>query len=42
MHQEMNRRREVVLLSMVEVPKENWSYGNGEARYVAPHASCSQ
>jgi hypothetical protein len=23
-------------VNFVEVPKENWSFGNGEAQYVAP------
>jgi 4-oxalocrotonate tautomerase len=27
-------RREDVLISLVEVPKENWSFGNGEMSYV--------
>ena len=27
-------RREDVLVSLVEVPKENWSFGNGEMSYV--------
>jgi phenylpyruvate tautomerase PptA (4-oxalocrotonate tautomerase family) len=27
-------RREDVLVSLVEVPKENWSFGNGEAQYA--------
>jgi len=27
-------RREDVFISLVEVPKENWSFGNGEAQYV--------
>ena len=27
-------RREDVLISLVEVPKENWSFGNGEASYA--------
>ncbi len=25
-----------VLINFVEVPKENWSFGNGEAQYVTP------
>jgi hypothetical protein len=29
-------RKEDVFVSFVEVPKENWSFGNGEAQYVAP------
>lgn len=27
-------RRENVLISLLEVPKENWSFGNGEAQYA--------
>jgi 4-oxalocrotonate tautomerase len=27
-------RREDVIINLVEVPKENWSFGNGEAQYV--------
>ena len=27
-------RREDVLINLMEVPKENWSFGNGEAQYV--------
>jgi 4-oxalocrotonate tautomerase len=27
-------RREDVLIQLVEVPKENWSFGNGEAQYA--------
>ena len=27
-------RKEDVLVSLVEVPKENWSFGNGEASYA--------
>jgi phenylpyruvate tautomerase PptA (4-oxalocrotonate tautomerase family) len=27
-------RRENILVSLVEVPKENWSFGNGEAQYA--------
>ena len=27
---------EDVLINFVEVPKENWSFGNGEAQYVTP------
>jgi phenylpyruvate tautomerase PptA (4-oxalocrotonate tautomerase family) len=31
-------RREDVVINLVEVPKENWSFGNGEAQYVSPPA----
>ena len=27
-------RREDILISLVEVPKENWSFGNGVAQYA--------
>ena len=27
-------RREDVFISLVDVPKENWSFGNGEAQYA--------
>ena len=27
-------RREDVFINLVEVPKENWSFGNGEATYA--------
>jgi 4-oxalocrotonate tautomerase len=36
LHQELKLRREDVFINLVEVPKENWSYGNGEAQYVSP------
>ena len=29
-------RREDVFVSLVEVPKENWSFGNGIAQYAEP------
>ena len=29
-------RREDVFISLVEVVKENWSFGNGEAQYADP------
>src|SRR5215510_8783388 len=34
LHQELNVRKEDVLVSLVEVAKENWSFGNGEAQYA--------
>ena len=34
LQQEMNVRKEDVLVSLVEVAKENWSFGNGEAQYA--------
>jgi phenylpyruvate tautomerase PptA (4-oxalocrotonate tautomerase family) len=30
----LDLRREDVFISLVEVPKENWSFGNGEAQYA--------
>jgi 4-oxalocrotonate tautomerase len=32
--EELSVRPEDVLISLVEVPKENWSFGNGEAQYA--------
>jgi 4-oxalocrotonate tautomerase len=34
LHGGLKLRREDVLINLVEVPKENWSFGNGEAQYV--------
>lgn len=34
LHQEIKLRKEDVLVNLVEVPKENWSFGNGEAQYA--------
>ncbi len=34
LHQELNLRREDVLINLIDVSKENWSFGNGEAQYV--------
>src|SRR5260370_34648506 len=36
LHDGLKLRREDVFISLVEVPKENWSFGNGEAQYVSP------
>jgi|ERR1700687_6153420 len=36
LHEGLNLRREDVFINLVEVPKENWSFGNGEAQYVSP------
>jgi phenylpyruvate tautomerase PptA (4-oxalocrotonate tautomerase family) len=36
LHQALKLRREDVLISLVEVAKEDWSFGNGEAQYVSP------
>lgn len=32
----LNLRQEDVFINLVEVVKENWSFGNGEAQYVTP------
>ncbi|HET9378861.1 MAG TPA: tautomerase family protein [Chthoniobacterales bacterium] len=34
LHRRLSLRREDVFISLVEVTKENWSFGNGEAQYV--------
>jgi phenylpyruvate tautomerase PptA (4-oxalocrotonate tautomerase family) len=34
LHAELEVRREDVLVSLVEVAKENWSFGNGVASYA--------
>jgi phenylpyruvate tautomerase PptA (4-oxalocrotonate tautomerase family) len=36
LHEGIKLRREDVLINLVEVSKENWSFGNGEAQYVSP------
>ena len=36
LHEQLKLRREDVVISLVEVAKENWSFGNGEAQYAAP------
>lgn len=38
LHEKLKVRREDVLMNLVEVGKENWSFGNGEAQY-APSGS---
>ena len=35
LHEAVGLRREDVFLNLVEVKKENWSFGNGIAQYVA-------
>lgn len=35
-HARLGLRREDVFISLVEVVKENWSFGNGEAQYADP------
>jgi 4-oxalocrotonate tautomerase len=34
LHERLGLRREDVLINLVEVAKENWSFGNGVAQYV--------
>jgi 4-oxalocrotonate tautomerase len=34
LHETLKVRKEDVVISLVEVQKENWSFGNGEAQYV--------
>ena len=34
LHERLGMRREDVVISLVEVRKENWSFGNGEAQYA--------
>jgi phenylpyruvate tautomerase PptA (4-oxalocrotonate tautomerase family) len=34
LHERLGLRREDVFISLVEVVKENWSFGNGEAQYA--------
>jgi phenylpyruvate tautomerase PptA (4-oxalocrotonate tautomerase family) len=34
LHERLGMRREDVLINLVEVRKENWSFGNGEAQYA--------
>jgi phenylpyruvate tautomerase PptA (4-oxalocrotonate tautomerase family) len=36
LHERLKLRREDVLINLVEVGKENWSFGNGEAQYAMP------
>lgn len=33
---EIGLRREDVIINLIEVPKENWSFGNGEMQYGPP------
>jgi phenylpyruvate tautomerase PptA (4-oxalocrotonate tautomerase family) len=35
LHVGVKLRREDVFVNLVEGPKENWSFGNGEAQYVS-------
>jgi 4-oxalocrotonate tautomerase len=34
LHHQVGLRREDVIISLIEVKKENWSFGNGMAHYV--------
>jgi 4-oxalocrotonate tautomerase len=34
LHDEVGLRKEDVFINLVEVAKENWSFGNGEAQYA--------
>ena len=36
LHARLDLRKEDVFISLVEVVKENWSFGNGEAQYADP------
>ena len=36
LHETLKVRREDVFINLVEVSKENWSFGNGEAQYATP------
>lgn len=43
LHQRLGLRREDVVINLVEVKKENWSFGNGEAQYApAPGAAVAK
>jgi len=35
LHEEAGLRKEDVFVNLVEVGKENWSFGNGEAQYAS-------
>ena len=34
LHERIGLRREDIFINLVEVKKENWSFGNGEAQYA--------
>jgi len=38
LHERLSHRREDVFIGLVEVPRENWSFGNGEAQYAPPES----
>ena len=35
LHSAVGLRREDVFINLIEVKKENWSFGNGQAQYAA-------
>ena len=35
LNKDLNIRKEDIFISLVEVAKENWSFGNGEAQYAS-------
>lgn len=35
LHERLGLRREDVVINLVEVKKENWSFGNGDAQYAS-------
>ena len=39
LHERLGLRREDVVINLVEVKKENWSFGNGEAQYAPSSAT---
>jgi phenylpyruvate tautomerase PptA (4-oxalocrotonate tautomerase family) len=39
LHERLGLRREDVLINLVEVAKENWSFGNGVASYAPEEAA---
>jgi phenylpyruvate tautomerase PptA (4-oxalocrotonate tautomerase family) len=36
LHESPGIRKQDVLINLIEVAKENWSFGNGEAQYAKP------
>ncbi len=34
LYERLGQRREDVIINLIEVKKENWSFGNGEAQYA--------
>ena len=41
LHDSLGMRREDVFINLVEVSKDNWSYGNGEAQYTPAPATAT-